>query len=96
MAPALLPGDRLLVDPWAYRAGPPLPGDVVVVADPERRVRWLVKRVHAVDPEGRTLDVRGDAADVARDSRQFGPVPFEAVAGRAYRIYLPLARQREL
>jgi nickel-type superoxide dismutase maturation protease len=96
MAPALLPGDRLLVDPAAYRSRAPAVGEVVVVADPERRVRWLVKRVAAVDGAARTLDVRGDASDVARDSRRFGPVPLASLVGRAYRLYYPPARQREL
>ena len=96
MAPTLRPGDRLLVDVEAYRDASPRVGDVVIVADPEHRVRWLVKRVRSVDPAERTVEVRGDAADVARDSRRFGPVAFDAIAGRAVRVYLPLDRRREL
>jgi signal peptidase I len=34
MAPALLPGDRLLVDPAAYRAREPRRGDIVLLRDP--------------------------------------------------------------
>ncbi len=96
MAPTLRPGDRLLVDRGAYRAAPPEIGDIVVLVDPERPDRWLVKRVAAVDPASGTLEVRGDARDVARDSRQFGPVPLRSVLGRAFRRYHPRDRIGDL
>lgn len=96
MSPALRPGDRLLVDPKAYRDRPPRVGDVVVLVDPEQVSRWLVKRVAAVDATAGSVEVRGDANEVARDSRQFGPVPIRSVVGRAYYCYYPVARRREL
>lgn len=96
MRPTLVPGDRLLVDAGAYRDRPPRPGEVVVLVDPEAPERWLVKRVHAVDPDAGTVDVRGDATEHARDSRRFGPVPLAALVGRAYRRYFPPERRREL
>jgi nickel-type superoxide dismutase maturation protease len=96
MAPALRPGDRLLVDPRAYQDRAPAVGDVVVLADPEARVRWLVKRVAAVDAPSGTVEVRGDAGEVARDSRRFGPVAVSAIVGRVYRCYFPLERRRDL
>ncbi len=96
MVPALRPGDRLRVDLRVYRRRAPRVGEIVVLADPERRVRWLLKRVAAVDADGRVLEVRGDAADRSRDSRSFGPVPTGEVRGRVYRIYFPPDRRREL
>jgi nickel-type superoxide dismutase maturation protease len=96
MRPALEPGDRLKVDRAAYRLRSPSVGEVVVLVDPEDPARWLVKRVAAVDRDGRTVDVRGDATEVARDSRRFGPVPFDLLVGRAYRLYYPPARRRDL
>ena len=96
MAPALRAGDRLLVDPGAYRGRAPAVGEIVVLADPEARVRWLVKRVSAVDPTAGTVEVRGDAVDEARDSRRFGPVPIALVVGRAYRRYFPVERRTDL
>jgi len=96
MRPTLEPGDRLLVDPAAYRARVPRPGEIVVLTDPDTPSRWLVKRVRAMDEESGTVDVRGDASDVARDSRQFGPVPVAALVGRAYRLYFPVERRRDL
>lgn len=45
MEPALRPGDRLLLDPLAYRAARPRRGDIVVIHDPAEPERLLVKRV---------------------------------------------------
>jgi nickel-type superoxide dismutase maturation protease len=96
MTPTLFPGDRLLIDPAAYRRRLPSVGELVVLIDPEAPERWLIKRVRAVDPTERTVDVRGDAVERARDSRRFGPVPLRSLVGRAYRIYFPRERAREL
>lgn len=51
MAPALLPGDYLLVDTLAYRGRDPQRGEVVVVRDPHAPQRLLVKRVLALPGE---------------------------------------------
>ena len=96
MRPTLEPGDRLWIDRGAYREHPPATGDIVVLLDPEAPGRWLVKRVARVDVGEETIDVRGDATDVARDSRHFGPIPRAAIVGRAYRLYFPPDRRREL
>lgn len=96
MVPTLRPGDRLRLDPRAYRRRPPRVGEIVVVLDPERRVPWLVKRIAAVDPGTGALDVRSDAPAVGRDSRRFGPVGSGSLVGRVYRIYYPVDRAREL
>ncbi len=96
MRPTLRPGDRLLVDRRAYRDRPPRVGEVVVLVDPEDATRWLVKRVAQVDPSGGSVEVRGDAAEMARDSRRFGPVSTRSVVGRVYRCYFPADRRRDL
>jgi signal peptidase I len=96
MRPTLEPGDRLLVDRAAYAVAAPRVGEIVVLVDPEEPERWLVKRVRSVDPDARRVEVRGDAAEVARDSRRFGPVGWDAIVGRAYRLYLPSHRRRDL
>ena len=96
MLPTLRPGDRLLVDRRAYRDRPPRVGEVVVLVDPEDAKRWLRKRVAQVDASAGSIEVRGDATEVARDSRRFGPVPTRSVVGRVYRCYFPADRRREL
>jgi nickel-type superoxide dismutase maturation protease len=98
MQPALRPGDRVLVDPRAYRHASPSVGDVVLVRDPEGSPARLIKRIalppRPVDP-GR-LWLAGDDPSVSRDSRQFGPVDRELVVGRAWYIYAPADRRGPL
>ncbi|MGP8074104.1 MAG: S26 family signal peptidase [Thermoplasmata archaeon] len=98
MLPALRPGDRLLVDPTYYRGRRPARGDVVVLRDPERPGRLLVKRVGATegepDPSGApvpsgTLYLIGDDPARSRDSRSFGPVPLNGLVGRVWFRYAP-------
>jgi signal peptidase I len=119
MAPLLLPGDRLRVDGTAYQTRPPSAGDIIVLIDPERPDRWLIKRVAGVGPgqfwrtrsglatrpspdateaitlPAGTVYVTGDAP-AARDSSRFGPVPIEAVVGRASYRYYPTERRGAL
>jgi signal peptidase I len=106
MAPTLVPGDCLYVDPHAYRQRPPARGEVVVVRDPALPARHLVKRVgfvpgETVPPAGTVVPpgsvyLVGDAPHQSRDSREFGPVPLGSVVGRAYRCYRPIDRRRDL
>lgn len=70
MEPALRPGDRLWLDPLAYRASSPHRGDVIVVADPADPARWLVKRV---------VGVSGDAIRVTLGGAE--RVPTRSVPG---------------
>lgn len=93
MAPALIPGDRLLVvgapcgrPPW------PAPGTVVALRDPRDPARLLVKRVTALRRRDETLEVAGDAPGASTDSRHFGPVPRSSVVGRAVYRYAPADR----
>jgi nickel-type superoxide dismutase maturation protease len=93
MRPALEPGDRLLADPKPLRDGPPAVGAIVVLDDPERPGRLLVKRVVAVDAAGDRVTVQGDALAVSRDSRAFGSVPRVRLLGVVWFRYLPRARR---
>ena len=88
MRPTLVPGDRVV----AVRCRRPRTGDLVVLADPRRTARTLVKRVSAVGPGG--VAVVGDAPDASTDSRTFGPVP--AVWGRVVYRYGPRERAGRL
>jgi nickel-type superoxide dismutase maturation protease len=89
MAPTLLEGDWLLVDPTAYRRRAPVAGQLVVATDPRQPDRELVKRVAAVDLDGRLL-LAGDARQASTDWRTFGAVDPASVSGRAwFRIWPP-------
>jgi len=106
MAPTLVPGDALYVDPSAYRERPPARGEIVILHDPVLPSRILVKRVGfvpgelappggAVVPPG-SVYVLGDDPSASRDSREFGPVPVRQLVGRAYMCYRPVEHRREL
>jgi len=97
MSPALQPGDWAL----AVRAHRTRRGDVVVVRHPLRPGLELVKRVTGgpgdrVRPD-RVLGpdewfVEGDDAEASTDSRNLGPVPEAAFAGRVAFVYWPPGR----
>ncbi len=84
MRPTLVPGDRVL----AVRARTACPGALVVVQDPRRPSRLLVKRVVQAGPHGHTL--AGDNPLASTDSRTFGPV--RTLWGRAVFRYHPAHR----
>ena len=82
MAPALLPGDRLLVERLSYRRRSPRTDEIVLAADPRQPSRELVKRIGLVDPSSGSADLTGDASDASTDSRTFGPVDLGNVRWR--------------
>ncbi|HEY7451400.1 MAG TPA: nickel-type superoxide dismutase maturation protease [Candidatus Limnocylindria bacterium] len=89
MAPALEPGDRLLVESWSYRRRAPRPGEIVLAGDPRAPRREIVKRVAALQDD--RVALRGDAA-LSTDSRIFGPLPVAAIRWRVVVRYWPLSR----
>ena len=88
MAPGLLPGDWLLVEPTSVSSSPPSAGQLVVVPDPRQSHRLLVKRVGTVREDGQ-LWLVGDSANDSTDSRTFGAVDVAAVVGRPWFRYWP-------
>jgi len=74
MAPALRSGDQVLV--WSGPRRGPRPGDVVVVALPDRPLS--VKRVRRREADG-TVWVEGDNPFGSTDSRDLGAVDASAV-----------------
>ena len=101
MAPALAPGDWLLLDPTALTW--PRRGSVVVFREPDGgpmaikrvaarpgdRVRITAGILHLGPDEAWLL---GDKAAVSIDSRRYGPVPLAALVGRAWYRYGPWLR----
>ena len=85
MAPALVPGDRLLVARLRPRVG-----DVAITSDPRDPRRELIKRVAHTDAAG--VDLRGDNPAKSTDGRIFGAVPSGAVRWRAVLRYWPRGR----
>ena len=91
MEPTLVGGDWLLVDPLAYPPRKPVIGDLVVVADPRRPERWLVKRVADILPDG-GLMLAGDHPAHADEGDRLGPVGADALVGRPWFRYWPITR----
>lgn len=96
MAPALLPGDRLLVESRSYLGRAPRAGEIVLAADPRQGDRELIKRVATVDDVAAAVELRGDAPDESTDSREFGAVPLSAIQWRAAFRYWPPDRAGRL
>jgi nickel-type superoxide dismutase maturation protease len=92
MAPALLPGEWLVIERRSFAHRAPRVGEIVLAADPRAADRELIKRVAAVDPVARTAELRGDAPDASTDSRSFGPVPLDAISWRVAVRYWPPGR----
>lgn len=105
MAPALLPGDWLLLDPTTRRW--PRPGTIVVVREPGTGL-LAIKRVAARGRCGgaptpapgelrrplgpREAWVLGDAPDGSIDSRAYGPLDADDLVARAWFRYGPPGR----
>jgi signal peptidase I len=101
MAPAIAPGDWLLVDPTAGRW--PRVGSIVVFREPETEL-FAIKRVAARGGEHVRIEegllhlepaeawLLGDHADHSVDSRRYGPVGFDRFVGRAWYRYAPIGR----
>ncbi len=80
MLPDIRPGDKLFLDPRAYRKTPPRTGDIVVAQHPETD-ELILKRVTQVTAAGR-LFLAGDNPDGSRDSRQLGLFSRRSIRGR--------------
>ena len=87
MEPTYRAGDRVVVYRWAYRRRGPAADDVVVLRDPERMGRWIMKRVAFDVGATSGVYVVGDNAVVSRDSRMFGEVAGSAIVGRVVMRY---------
>jgi nickel-type superoxide dismutase maturation protease len=92
MAPALLPGDRLLVESLTYRRRAPRTGEIVLAGDPRQPSRELVKRIGMVDPSSESAELTGDAPEASTDSRSFGPVDLGDLRWRVVGRWWPPGR----
>jgi nickel-type superoxide dismutase maturation protease len=92
MAPRLPPG-ALVVARAIDGMTPVRVGDVVVARRPDRPELDIIKRIQAIDVNGRIVLV-GDNPAASTDSRQFGAVPREQIVARVRWRYWPLPPAR--
>lgn len=85
MAPSVSPGERVFVNRAAYWFRSPKAGDLVVLRDPRRPERLLIKRIGGA--HGNSFEVAGDNPDASTDSRAFGPVPADLIIGKVWFRY---------
>ncbi len=78
MSPTLQDGDAVMILPRASVA----PGDIVLAKHPYKQSVKVLKRVAAIDENGR-YTLAGDNPDESTDSRTFGTVPLEYIHGKA-------------
>lgn len=74
MEPAFRPGDRLWVDPLAYRTRGPEYDEVVIVVDPTDTDRFLIKRVVGVPGDSIRVTL-GGIQRRTRGGSEDGPRP---------------------
>jgi len=86
MMPILPPSQEVLIDTAAYHHIPPQPGDIVVAYHPLQPKLLIVKRILFVHIDGRCY-LKGDNAASSSDSRQFGLVPPEQIAGKVFCLF---------
>lgn len=76
MEPAIKEGSYAVV--WRL-SGRLKPGTVVVLRHPSKEI-WIIKRIRDVD--GKSACVVGDNTSKSEDSRKFGRVNLDRIAGR--------------
>jgi nickel-type superoxide dismutase maturation protease len=94
MSPTLAPGERVLFDRLAYQIGEPQIGDIVLARHPLKPGLRLTKRVAAAGPEGYFL--LGDNPEGSTDSRQMGPFRRDDILAKAWLVYWPPERFRQI
>ncbi len=78
MLPALKDGDVVIISPKARI----VTGDIVLAKHPYKQGVKMIKRVTAIDENGR-YSLEGDNPDESTDSRTFGTLPLEYIHGKA-------------
>ncbi len=86
MAPSVSPEERVVVNKTAYRSAQPRAGDLVVVRDPRRPERLLLKRIEGPADDGGWRGL-GDNPDASTASRAFGPVARDQIVGKVWFRY---------
>jgi nickel-type superoxide dismutase maturation protease len=85
MLPDFRPGDFIILNRWACAFRKPRAQEVIVLRDPRRRSRLLLKRITAVLEK--EVYVQGAHLKASVDSRTFGYVLKKDILGRPLVIF---------
>ena len=80
MQPLFNPGDKVIVNRWAYLFSFPKPGDIVAFYDRDNRNKILLKKIEKAS--GKNLFVIGLNTNDSLDSSSFGAVSKNKVIGK--------------
>lgn len=94
MNPSLHHNDIVVVNKFLYRFREPRVGEVVMIRDPEERVKFLVKRVGSIHHS--QVKVYGDNKQDSRDSHDFGDIHIGKIEGRVEFILFNPKQPRRL
>ena len=86
MLPTLQPGEEILLNPYAYRKSLPRVDEIAVLAHPYYPDTIVVKRIVALDRDGRCF-LLGDNQPESTDSRHWGGINYQDLLGRATSIF---------
>lgn len=81
MEPTFKPGDYVIVNKLSYIFGKPSKGDVIVLKHPVEKNSFIIKRISLITNSDKYY-VAGDNKSYSQDSRHFGPVGKELIAGK--------------
>ena len=80
MQPLFNPGDRVIINRWAYLFSPPKPGDLVAFWLQDESSDILLKRIKTIS--GNRVFVIGSNPNDSLDSSSFGAVSKNKVIGK--------------
>lgn len=81
MLPLLQPGEEILINPYAYQKFKPKVNDIVVTTSPHYRELAIVKRITAIDLDGKYF-LSGDNPAASTDSRHWGTIETQDIIGK--------------
>lgn len=81
MQPTLKPGSLVFIDEFAYIHSLPAPQDIAVARHPYQRHLRIIKRIQAVDMDGRCFLISENPQE-GTDSHTFGAIRIENIIGK--------------
>ena len=85
MQPLFNPGDKVIINRWAYLFSSPKAGDIVAIQVRSKGGKILLKKIEK--DRGQRYFVIGLNTSDSTDSRSFGPIPKKQIIGKILTTY---------